>query len=298
MKKFNGKLIASVLMAGIMATAASVSAGAAFDYGEGDDPSSYAPVIKTTAKVDGVTADAPVPVVTPTIVTEAIDNAKDGVATVYATESKNGKITVTEETMAKIANGDVVVEIVVESSTGLDYTVTIDPKTITNAKAINVAMKIEVTTKGTTINSVEVPAGSIIIYTGMKYEYGCTLKVFINKNQLKDVATGDAKLYSISADGEVADDITESLTIGSDGSATIVVSHGATLVITSEDLGGAEAAYEAAAVEEIGVEDAKSDNAPIVIAGDNDMNPGTGVSLALGALALSAAAVAVTKKRK
>lgn len=292
MKKFNGKLIASVLMAGIMAAAASVSAGAAYDYGKGDEPSSYVPSTTKKAAVDGISADAPVPVVTAGIVDAAIAEAKDGVATVYATESKNGKITVTEETMAKIAAGDVSLEIVVESTKGPDYSVLITPDGIVNAKAINIAMDVEITSEEADVNGVTVPAGSIVIKTGMKYNYGCTLQITVNIDDIND----GAKLYSISDSGKVTD-LTDSLVVGKDY-VTVTLTHGDTLVVTNEELGDAEAAYEAAAVEEIGVEDAKSDNAPIVIAGDNDMNPGTGVGLALGALALSAAAVAVTKKRK
>lgn len=298
MKKFNGKLIASVLMAGIMATSASVTASAIVDdYGHDYTPDFSAP-IKTTAKVSGASADAPTPVIALDTLKEAVKDAKDGKATVYATESKNGKITITEETMAELAKGDTILEIVVESKDGIDYTVVIDPKDIKNPKAVNIAMKIEITNEGTTINGVSIPAGSLIIKTGMKYEYGFTFKVFLNKSSIAKLATDDAKLYSISSEGKVAKDITEDLTIGNDGSATITVTHGATLVITTEELGEADASYEAAAVEEAAVEDAKLDNAPIVIFGDNDMNPGTGVGLALGALALSAAAVAVTKKRK
>jgi len=292
MKKFNGKLIASVLMAGIMAAAASVSAGAAYDYGNGDEPSSYVPATTKKAAVDGISADAPVPVVTAGIVDAAIAEAKDGVATVYATESKNGKITVTEETMAKIAAGDVSLEIVVESTQGPVYSVLITPDGIVNAKAINIAMDVEITSEEADVNGVTVPAGSIVIKTGMKYNYGCTLQITVNIDDIND----GAKLYSISDSGKVTD-LTDSLVVGKDY-VTVTLSHGDTLVVTNGELGDAEAAYEAAAVEEIGVEDAKSDNAPIVIAGDNDMNPGTGVGLALGALALSAAAVAVTKKRK
>lgn len=292
MKKFNGKLIASVLMAGIMAAAASVSAGAAYDYGKGDEPSSYVPSTTKKAAVDGISADAPVPVVTAGIVDAAIAEAKDGVATVYATESKNGKITVTEETMAKIAAGDVSLEIVVESTQGPVYSVLITPDGIVNAKAINIAMDVEITSEEADVNGVTVPAGSIVINTGMKYNYGCTLQITVNIDDIND----GAKLYSISDSGKVTD-LTDSLVVGKDY-VTVTLTHGDTLVVTNEELGDAEAAYEAAAVEEIGVEDAKSDNAPIVIAGDNDMNPGTGVGLALGALALSAAAVAVTKKRK
>lgn len=293
MKKFNGKLIASVLMAGIMATAASVSASAAFDYSQGDSPSSYVPSTTKKGDVAGATADTAVPVVTKGVLDDALANAKDGKATVYVEPSKNGKITVTEEAMVEIAAGDVVVEFVAD-----DYTITVDPASITNAKAVNLAMQIEQTQNGTTINGVTIPAGSFIIRTGMKYNYGMELTITLNRSDMKDIVKGEAKLYSIDYDGEVAKDITEGLTVNSDYSATIKISHGAILIITKDEINSADAAYEAAAVEEIGVEDAKSDNAPIVIAGDNDMNPGTGVGLALGALALSAAAVAVTKKRK
>ena len=135
------------------------------------------------------------------------------------------------------------------------------------------------------------------VFTAGGHEYSPKLNSIYNVYNMTAVAAA-AKLYSIDYDGEVAKDITEGLKVNSDYSATIKISHGAILIITKDEINSADAAYEAAAVEEIGVEDAKSDNAPIVIAGDNDMNPGTGVGLALGALALSAAAVAVTKKRK
>ena len=301
MKKFNSKFIASVLMAGIIAVSASVSASAiVVDYTGAGEPDTSAPstIVTRGGKVSGISADAPTPVIAPDTVKEAIKGAADGKATIYATESKNGKITITEAGMAEIANGDTIVEVVVESTTGIDYTVIIDPDDIDTVKAINIAMVVEITNEGTTINGVAVPAGSLIIKTGMKYDYGCTLKIYLNKNHVEALAKEDAKLYSISGEGSVAKDITEELTVGGDGSVTVTVSHGATLIITTEELGEADASYEAAAVEEAGVEDAKSDNAPVVIFGDNDMNPGTGVGLALGALALSAAAVAVTKKRK
>lgn len=297
MKKLNGKFIASVLMAGIMAASASVTASAITDYSGPEAPAGSAPT-KTIAKVSGISADAPTPVITADILEEAIKDAKDGKATVYATESKNGKITITSETMGELAKGDTILEVVVESTTGIDYTIVIDPADIEDVKAINIAMVIEITNEGTTINGVAVPAGSLIIKTGMKYDYGCTLRIYIDKKYVNELAKEDSKLYSISAEGGVAKDITEELTVEGDGSVSVVVSHGATLIITKDELNSADAEYAAAAVEETGIEDAKSDNAPIVIAGDNDMNPGTGVSLALGALALSAAAVAVTKKRK
>jgi hypothetical protein len=298
MKKFNGKLIAGVLMAGIMAASASVTSSAIIDdYWRDDAPNNDAPaaVATTTKKGDvaGATADSATPVVSKTVVDDALKNAKDGKATIYVEPSKNGKITITEEAMSEISKSGTIVEFVADG-----YTVAIDPETIEDIRAINIAMQIEVTEKGTEINGVTIPAGSFIIKTGMKYKYGMELTITLNKSDMKDIVSGEAKLYSIDHDGTVAKDITEELTVNSDYSATIKLSHGAILIISKDEIESADASYEAAAVEEAGVEDAKSDNAPIVIFGDNDMNPGTGVGLALGALALSAAAVAVTKKRK
>lgn len=213
MKKLNGKLIVCTIVAAAMASVSAVSVSAV-DYGGGASPSTETPSTTTvtdttttdnnsttTTTTAGTSADAPATVVTDKAVDEAIaaaTNSGSKEATLFMTEDANGKATVQEAAIAEIAKSDVTVTVEVTSDSGTDYSITIDPKLITKAKAINLTMDITVDTdEGAAVSGVEVPAGSIVIAPAQKGEFGMTLQVTIPAAAVADVDTSNARLYYI-----------------------------------------------------------------------------------------------------
>ncbi len=320
MRKLNGKLIVCALVSAAVASVSAVSAGA-ISYGPGIAPTTPTPSTSTitgTTTTDtsgntqttpaGTTEEAPATVLTDTAVEDAISEAAksgDDEVTLYMTES-SGSATVQESAIAEIAKGDVVVTVEIESDDGIDYAITIDPELITDAKAINLAMDISVSSdEGTTVSGVEVPANSIVIAPAQKGDFGMTLQVTIPADALEDVDLDAVALYYIADDGSVTKMPDDALQINSDGSVTVAISHASQYVISDVDL----------TVEETEIPD-DDDDGEIAIDGDEDSrgksdvdvitnvnneldtNPTTGVTIAFGALAASVAAVALTAKKR
>ena len=272
MKKLNGRLVVSALLAAAMISMTAVSAGAV-DYSDEGAPTTVTP------------EDASV--LTDSDVSDALSAAAESGATevtVEMEEDSRGNVTVQESAIAEIASGDVAVTVEVTSESGTDYSITIDPALITEAKAINLAMDITVDTdEGATVSGVEVPAGSIVIAPAQKGEFGMTLQVTIPAAAVADVDTSDVRLYYIADDGSVTKMPKKALKVNKDGSLTVSISHASEYVVSDVDL------TKLAADEDF--DDADDDD-------EFDGNPGTGVTLALGALAASAAAVVITAKKR
>lgn len=281
MKKLNGKLIAGTFLAAAMLSVNTISAGAV-DYGGGAAPTTLTPVQPS--------------VLTDKDVSDAIAAASQSGAaevTVEMEEDRKGNIAVQESAIAEIAKSDVTVTVEVISDSGTDYSVTIDPALITEAKAINLAMDITIETDGySDVSGVEIPAGSIIIAPAQKGDFGMTLQVTIPADAIADVDTSFASLYYIADNGSVTRMPDSALKVNADGSVTIAISHASQYVISDIDLTDPDSYDDFDDIYE-------TDDDTVVVSEDSDdENPGTGVTLAFGALAISAAAVALTAKKR
>ena len=137
-----------------------------------------------------------------------------------------------------------------------------------------------------------------------------TLEITIPASALTDIEVDLAELYYISDDGEVTL-VPGGLTVNADGSVTIAISHASAYVISDVDLtadvdidAGLDADDEITIDEPDDTNETPSqgkDDTSVVSPSSNgsDSNPVTGTTLALGSLAVfAAAAVATSKKRK
>ena len=316
MKKFSSKFIASSVLAVLVASAMAVSSAAiGADYLR---PPVYNPPAGGTSSGDtsGGT-DTPgaddsgdektdestgVNVVDEEAVKDAI--AKGTVIDVVVVD---GKAVVQEAAIGEIAKGDKPVTFkVADDASGFDCYITIDPKSITTVQAINLAMNIQVVDQG--------PLGEgVMITPAQKGDFGMTLYVTIEAGAFANIDLAKANLYYISDDAAVTL-IKNGFTVNNDGSVTAGLSHASAYVITDVDL------IALAESLDIDLGDDDDDDDDDVIIGDDDddtagkddtvvVNPGsaegtdanpvTGTTLALGSLAVfAAAAVATSKKRK
>ncbi len=338
MKKSSSKLIVSGLIAAMMISASAVCVSA-IDYGP-VKPDSYTPVSpattvsdkdkdETAANDDAVKIDATGVVtekIMESVIEKAIESGQTEVSLTVAPDSDTNKVTVQESAIADIAKSNVNVTFNIQPAEGVAYSVTIDPKTIKSAKAVNLAMDIMT---GPAISAVassmdlELPDDDmVLIKPQMKGKFGMELTVTLpaaafNGMDLKDVAV----LY-IDDDG-VASLENIPVKVNTDGSVSVVLSHASAYLLVSSDFANKaldidddpaeldddddpaeldddedydESDGNVAAIIDEGD---NNDSTPIVEAGESgDENPGTGVGLALGAVAVSAAAVFITKKRK
>lgn len=254
MKKLNGKFIVSALLAAALVSMSSVTAGAT-EYANphrqggiiGGDitPTSGGGIVDDRTETTGGsskgdvqgtddeeeneagTEDEPVSTVSDEIVGGLADGEE---ATVYVEPASNGSITVKKDAIGEIKNSGAVVTFVNESD---GYTITIDPESITDVKAIDLAMDVSVAGKnGETENGVDIPAGAIIIAPKQSGDFGMTLKVTLTAESLKELGINmnNLKLYYISDDGKVTD-MTSALTV-ENGSVSILISHASEYVIT------------------------------------------------------------------
>ena len=262
MNKLNGKLAVSALLAAATLFMTAVSAGAV-DYSDEGAPTVVVPAdtnVLTDSDISGARADA----------------AESGSSEVVfgMTETASG-VQVQESAIAEIAGGDVAVTVEVTSESGTGYSVTIDPALVTEAKAVNLAMDITTDAdEGTKVSGVEVPAGSIVIAPAQKGEFGMTLQISLPALSAGNIDTSAARLYYISDDGDVEKMPENALSFGIDGSVTISISHASEYVISDVDLTLANSS-------------SVSDDISA------DSNPGTGITVALGILAVVGAAAAV-----
>lgn len=321
MKKLSLKLVVSALVAAAMVSVSAVSVSAV-DYGGGASPSTNTPTTTTTtgattttdttAAPTATTPAAAVEVVTDKVAEEAIAAAtKAGASsvTLYVNEDASGKATVQEAAVAAIAKSTVPVNLVVSTPAGLTYGVTIDPSTVTEPKAINLAMDFFDSAAASAVLGVDVPAGVVAIAPAQKGEFGLTLGVTLPAAALTGVDPSSAALYYVSDLGEISAMPKGSFTVNADQSVTVFISHASAYVLSNINLAALMADYNIE--DDVYDDDDYEDDAVVddddaevdadddfVVDGAEDSNPGTGVTLALGALAASAAAVVMTAKKR
>lgn len=311
MKKLNTKFIASAVLAGIVAATMAVSSSAWSSYYQ---PPVYIPVDNDTSattntkddsdtdEVDKVEPEA-VSVVDEDTVKEAIKDNK----IIKVSINKNGSAVLQAAALGAIVAADKPVTFEV---TGNDivYTVTINPKDITGEpKDIDLAMDIHVATA----NDGEGLEGYIYIGPEMKKIWSLSLGLTIPASALEGLNFDTLGLYYID-DNKAVTDYSEYLTKNSDGSVTVTLSHASAYVIADVDLteGDVDAGLDiddADDDDDVTIDepsdntpDQGKDNTSVVVNGEGtDTNPVTGTTLALGSLAVfAAAAVATSKKRK
>lgn len=302
MKKLNAKFIASAALAAVVAASAAVSAGAADYY----TAPSYDPAnVVITDRSSASTSDSS------TSTTPAANTSDEKEATVPAEDVKAIDGTVKESDIAAIAKSGETATFE-QTSGDITYTVTIDGDSVTDAKDIKLGM--DITVASDSYAGVEVPAGAIIIAPEQKGDFGMTLEITIPASALKDIDVDLAELYYISDDGEVTL-VPGGLSVNDDGSVTIAISHASAYVISDVDLTAdvdIDAGLDADDDDdgEITIDEPDDtnetpsqgkDDTSVVSPSSNgsDSNPVTGTTLALGSLAVfAAAAVATSKKRK
>lgn len=320
MKKFSSKFIASTVLAAIVASAMAVSAAAAgSDYRT--PPTSipvYTPPSTTTVtgdtsgstdKTDDKTEEEKTDESTGANVVDE-EAVKDAIAngTVIDVVVVDGKAMIQEAAIGEIAKGDKPVTFkVADDASGFDCYITIDPKSITTVQAINLAMNIQLVDQG--------PLGEgVMITPAQKGDFGMTLNVTIEAGAFANINLAKANLYYVSDDAKVTL-IKNGFTVNKDGSVTTGLSHASAYVITDVDLIALASGLDV----DINIDDDDDDDDDDVIISDDDdtegkddtvvVNPGsaegtdanpvTGTTLALGSLAVfAAAAVATSKKRK
>ena len=272
MKKLNGKLLVSALLAAAMVSFSSVSAFAA-NYAV--DPG-YDEPEKVTEEA-GTTPENPTKVVTDDTIKEVL---KSDEPVVYI---DSDKATVKEDAIGEIAKGDKPVTFEAD-----EYSVTIDPADIDEVKAINLAMDVDVCEEG------DYAYDAIVITPAQKGDFGMTVTVTIPAAKAKNLNTKSLFVYYVSDDGEstLLEDV---VTVNADGSISVSISHASSYIITDEEIsldGDADEDDDDAADDADDADDMVDDGAA-------DNNPGTGVACTAAALAaISAAAVAVASKKR
>jgi hypothetical protein len=317
MKKFDKKFVASALLAGIVAASMTVSASAAGYW----VPPVYPPVDDTTTPDDNTGKEedkgdekdknesVPESIVSDSDIEAAIASGED----LEVEVDDNGNAIVKESAIGEIAKQDEPFTFdVVDENSDTDYTVTIDPAEIDITKDINLAMNIQILDSDEDVSDIDVPAGSIVIAPAMKGDFGMTLIITIPADALKDIDVASAELYYISDDGDVSL-VPNGLALNADGSVSIAISHASEYVISDVDLtaeggddtdddDGDDDDDDNGAIIEDDDDTAPTgkDDTSVVVNGDGtDTNPVTGTTLALGSLAVfAAAAIATSKKRK
>lgn len=307
MKKLNTKFIASLVIAGMVASAASVSASAAINYRY----TPYYPAVDTTDTTGGQTdagtdekddtesTPAGASVIGPAAVEEAIKNGTPVQVTI-----ENGKAVLQEAAVAAIAAGGKPVTFEV---TGADvpYTVTIAPEDITENKDFNLAMDVHVVGSG---NADGLTAGFVYIGWEMEQTWNLALGLTVPASALEDLEFDNIGFYYLDDDG-IYYDYSDDLTKNADKSVTIKLRHNSAYIIADVDLTANNEEPDdiiepdddegAEIVPDDGANQGKDDTSVVVNPGGTDTNPVTGTTLALGSLAVfAAAAVATSKKRK
>jgi hypothetical protein len=299
MKKLSTKFIASAVIAAMMASAAAVSASAAVDYvvvptytpptvtggtdngGDQGNKDNGGDIVDTNESTSSVIDDS--------IVNNAI---KNGIA--IQVTADDGDAIIQESAIGAIAQGDKPVTFdVADDESDFDYSVTIYPDEIDEIQAINIAMTITVTDKGIKIEPEQ---------TG---DFGMILHVTIPAVAFKDIDLDDAELFYVNSKSKVSL-IADGLTVNDDGSVTIAISHASYYIISDIDLtsdieGDIDIDDDDDDDTDVSIDDGNKgkDDAVVVNPGSGDNNPVTGTTLALGSLAVfAAAAVATSKKRK
>lgn len=253
MKVFSGKAAAVALTVAMVASMTAVSASAA-DYGKDPeysqpDTSAYSSYSgqgytsgggapSTTAAVTSGTNSqasagskpanaASASILTAETVKEALAAAVDGAeAIIEMAEDKKGNVTVQEDTLAAIAEGDTAVTIQIKPNkkNELSYSVTIDPEFITDISgSFNVAMNIRKTKKLSSLSGVKIPTGSVIITPMASGDLGAALQVNLPKTALKGMKKSKVHLFEVYPDGTVKRVPDDYFVIHEDGTATVLI---------------------------------------------------------------------------
>ena len=317
-----GKIAICTLIAAAMLT--SVSAGAVDYSGQGTPttplPSGNTTITPPTSSEEDAATDnntAAPSVITDSgmanVLAEAAKNGEKEI-TVEAREDEGGNVTVQEAAVAELANSNVTITFEIKSEDGTEYGITIDPASITEAKPINLAMEITVVEEDSAAAD-DYNTGSVVIKPAQKGDFGMTLQVTVPASKVAGIDPDKARLYYISDSGEITKLSKNSLSVNTDGSFTIAISHASEYVISDIDitLSGAnktddedyeepiedttdDSIYDIEDINDdvIEIDDTGSENV-ITNPADDDFNPGTGAVVgSLGALIASAAAATVT----
>jgi hypothetical protein len=317
MKKLNAKFIASSVLAVIAASVMAVSAGAA-SYIVPPAGKPYAPVAPATepekVETPGETDKSPI-VVTGSVIGESI--IKDAISSGRPIEAtiSDGKLIIPEAAIAAIKEGGKLITINVSGS-DIPYTVTIDPKDIDEVKDVNIAMNIRAGLPDGISSGTDLSKGVIFIGPEMKGTWPIALGLTIPASALKDMDFDKIGFYYIDDYKKIFDYSDDIVKNEKDKSITIVrLRHASAYVLSDVDLtapedGDIDAGLDIdddddgeiiddVTIDEPSTTTGKDDTSVVVNAGGNDTNPVTGTTLALGSLAVfAAAAVATSKKRK
>lgn len=306
MKKFSVKLVVSALVAAAVASMTAVSVCA--DYHSGYSSGTTTPTTTTTTTTDTKTDTVAAGVVTEENVKSTIEEAvKAGKSEVVVkvAEDAAGKVTVQEAVIADIVKAGIPVTFEVTPVDGIAYSVTIDPATIKDVKAINIGMQVAT---GSQISALvadlglEVPVNknNVVIMPEAKGKFGMELAIKFPASEIGTLSEDNAFLFYIADNGNVSD-VTDQLTFDADGCAIVTISHASAYLITDVDVPAMMSAYADDDADEDDDDDADVDDDfddDSAVDGATDNNPTTGAGIALGALAVSAAAVAVTAKKR
>ena len=318
MKKLNGKLMISAMLAAAVLATSAISASAA-DYTVEPD---YAAVeAQETAIVSDPEAGASAAKATPVLTEAAVEAAiaaatasNEATVTIFAKESVNdSKVVIQEAALEAIKESGKTVTLQVAPSAkapenAVKYAVTIDPALISSDvdySKLDFGMNITAANAADDAADELVEAGDIVIAPNMDGEFGLTLTVTIPASATKDLDPAKAALYHDDEKGNITKEPDGALTFGANGNVAITISHSSRYIISNEDVttrasgsveAGTDTKQPVQTAEDTSKTPATIDNGT---ANNNDSNPTTGVAIAVGSLAVfAAAAVATSKKRK
>lgn len=211
-------------------------------------------------------------------------NSGEGEAVIEMASDKKGGVTLKEDTLAAIANSDVVVTIVTASSSGIEYAISIDPAEIANVDgSVNVGMNIEKPSKNAKVDGVPVPKNSLVIAPKAKGGLGMNVAVTLPASALNGMKANKVAVFAVDKNGNVVK-LEDAIVFNDDGSFTINVDGSVDLIISDKDIVKAAA---------------KTSNKSTKATG---ARPGTGKGVAalglIDASAISAAAILSKKKKK
>lgn len=198
MKKIS-KTMAAALAAWMAVSAMSAAAYAA---GYGNAPSSGPSYSNTVVYV----SNSEVKVISQKLMQASIDSGKE-----ITIKSDDAKIDTKAMELIKKQKGPVVFK-------SKEFTVSIDPKSITTAKSINLGMKLDLFPE----------AGVISIDPVQKGNFGLEMVVTIPASALKDFNLKGLKFYYVSSDGKRKE--LKEFTVNKDGSLSFKLSHASSYV--------------------------------------------------------------------
>lgn len=229
MKMSVKKAVACTALAAAMTASAAVSAGAV-DYAS--KPSYTPPASQSSSPVYSAPGRSSMTAISKIAESDIADAITSSLKTKHdaVVYVSGANISLNADAVAAIVNA----EAPITFSAG-KYSVTIDPSTVFDVKDINIAMALYVGEKSTNVNGVSVPAGSMVISPRQKGDFGMTMKVRIPSSQLKGIDLKKSNLYFISENGVVTK-VDDALTVNTNGSAVVSLTHGAMFVISDKDL--------------------------------------------------------------